>query len=42
VYLLVKNKNIIAYNLYKSIGFVEIYNSEISIDQNSILMKKNI
>ena len=42
VYLLVKNKNIIAYNLYKSIGFVEILNSEINIDDNSILMKKNI
>ena len=42
VHLLVKNKNIIAYNLYKSIGFVEIYNSKINIDQNSVLMKKNI
>lgn len=42
VYLLVKDKNKVAYNLYKSIGFVEISNDEINIDKDSVLMHKKI
>jgi ribosomal protein S18 acetylase RimI-like enzyme len=42
VYLLVKKKNKIAYNLYKSLGFIEIIDKEINIDKNSALMKKII
>ena len=39
-FLLVKKKNVIAYNLYKSLGFIEIINTSLNIDKDSVLMKK--
>ena len=42
IYLLVKSKNKIAHQLYKSLGFIEIIDSFLNIDKNSILMKKNM